>query len=105
MAGELREGIELYWLPLGAGGFFVRWNGRLNEALTAWRQQRPAQPLFHSALIVSLGAHSHVIEMAPVWAVREPGRGVVVEGPVATSVLGRLRGFRYEVRCWTRCSC
>jgi hypothetical protein len=25
--------IELYWLPLGAGGWFVRLNGRIYEAI------------------------------------------------------------------------
>jgi hypothetical protein len=27
--------IELYWLPLGAGGWFVRLNGRIYEAIHA----------------------------------------------------------------------
>jgi hypothetical protein len=26
--------IELYWLPLGAGGWLVRLNGRIYEAIT-----------------------------------------------------------------------
>jgi hypothetical protein len=26
-------GIDLYWLPLGAGGNFVRLNGRVYEAI------------------------------------------------------------------------
>lgn len=26
-----RGSIDLYWLPLGAGGHSVRWNGRLYE--------------------------------------------------------------------------
>ena len=29
--------IELYWLPLGAGGWFVRLNGGLYEAIHASR--------------------------------------------------------------------
>jgi hypothetical protein len=29
-------GVELYWLPLGAGGHSVRSNGRVFEALAAW---------------------------------------------------------------------
>jgi hypothetical protein len=30
-------GVELYWLPLGAGGWFVRMNGRIWEAVhAAW---------------------------------------------------------------------
>ncbi len=27
-------GIDLIWLPLGAGGHTVRWNGRVYEAVT-----------------------------------------------------------------------
>jgi hypothetical protein len=27
-------------------------------------------------------------------------RGVVAEGPVGLGLLGRLRTFRYEIRCW-----
>ncbi|WP_157063282.1 hypothetical protein [Luteipulveratus mongoliensis] len=38
--------------------------------------------------------------MAPVWALEEPDRGVVTEGPVGLRWLGRARLFRYEVRCW-----
>jgi scyllo-inositol 2-dehydrogenase (NADP+) len=37
------------------------------------------------------------------WPIPEadgPGRGVLVEGPVASRRLGRWRVFRYEVRCW-----
>jgi hypothetical protein len=28
-------GIDLYWLPLGAGGHSVAWNGRIFEWLAA----------------------------------------------------------------------
>ena len=31
------SGVDLYWLPLGAGGWFVRLNGRAYEALVAAR--------------------------------------------------------------------
>jgi hypothetical protein len=41
-----------------------------------------------------------VIEMAPVWT-KHGGRGVVSEGAVGFRFLGRLRWFRYEVRCWS----
>jgi len=30
-----RASVELYWLPLGAGGRFVRWNGRVFDAVAA----------------------------------------------------------------------
>ena len=42
--------VDLYWLPLGAGGYFVRLNGRLYEALAARLQGRLACDLYHSAL-------------------------------------------------------
>ncbi|HEX8344914.1 MAG TPA: hypothetical protein VF657_09245 [Actinoplanes sp.] len=98
--GRPAAGVLLYWLPLGAGGHFVRWNGRLYEAVTARRRHRPAADLYHSALEVLIDADRHVIEMAPVWATRAADRGVVVEGPVGLPWLGRFAAFRYEVRRW-----
>jgi hypothetical protein len=94
--------VDLYWLPLGAGagGQCVRASGRLYEALKATRRHRQRLDLYHSALIVQLNGHAHVIEMAPVWAVRDPDRGVVSEGPVGSPSLGRSRLFRYEIHCW-----
>ena len=41
-----------------------------------------------------------MIEMAPVWSERSTDRGTVVEGAVGSSLLGRFRAFRYEIRCW-----
>lgn len=93
--------VDLYWLPLGAGGAaVVRWSGRLYEAVAARRDQRKARDLYHSALEVRLGAGRFVIEMAPVWSTRHPDRGVVGEGSVGLPWLGRSRLFRYEVRRW-----
>src|SRR5918994_5527213 len=92
--------VDLYWLPLGAGGHFVRLNGRLYEAAAALRARRPTSALFHSALEVRLDGDRYVIEMAPVWNEHTPVRGVVAEGAVGGHVAGRLRLFRYEVRCW-----
>ena len=92
--------VELYWLPLGAGGHVVRWNGRLYEAFAARREHRVAQPLYHSALQLHVAGQRYVIEMAPVWNERTPERGVAGEGPVGTRWLGRSRAFRYEVRRW-----
>jgi hypothetical protein len=40
-----------------------------------------------------------VIEQAPVWR-SDVERGVVSEGAVGSAWLGRLRLFRYELRCW-----
>ncbi len=94
--------VDLYWLPLGAGdgNQCVRGSGRLYEALTAACQHRGRSDLYHSALVVQLDGDAHTIEMAPVWAVRDPDRGVVAEGPVGFPSWGRSRLFRYEVRCW-----
>ena len=92
--------VDLYWLPLGAGGKFVRLNGRLYEAVAARREHRPAHDLYHSALEVRVDGARYVIEMAPVWNDKAPDRGAVCEGAVGARMLGRWRWFRYEVRCW-----
>jgi len=80
--------VDLYWLPLGAGGHFVRLNGRLYEALDARLQRRPARDLYHSALQVEVAEATFVIEQAPVhdWSGKQ--RGVVAGGAVGRS-LGR----------------
>ncbi|WP_310529939.1 hypothetical protein [Nocardioides sp.] len=92
--------VDLYWLPLGAGGHFVRSNGRVYERLSAWREHRAALDLYHSGLMVGLDGVTYAVEMGPVWNVHDSARGVLCEGPVGSSRLGRLRAFRYEVRCW-----
>ena len=94
------DGIDLYWLPLGAGGHSVRWNGKLYEALAARHERRRRQDLYHAALELRHAGRRYVIEMAPVWNEASPDRGVVCEGPVGARWLGRFRAFRYEVRCW-----
>jgi hypothetical protein len=96
----VNPGIDLYWLPLGAGGHFVRLNGRVYEAMAARLQRRPACALYHSALEVRVGDGRFVIEMAPVSDERGHERGVVAEGPVGARWAGRLRIFRYEIRRW-----
>jgi len=58
------SGVDLYWLPLGAGGHSVRLNGRVYEAVLARREKR-----------------AFVIEMAPVRDANGTERGVVAEGP------------------------
>lgn len=94
------DAVDLYWLPLGAGGHVVRWNGRLYEAVVARRERRQPLDLYHAALEVSLGGDLFVIESAPAWNNREPERGVVCDGPVGLPWLGRSKLFRYEVRRW-----
>jgi hypothetical protein len=92
--------LLLHWLPVGAGGHFVAFNGRVYETIQSRLQHRRPAPLFHAALAVHLHGDAYVIEMGPVWG-NDPGdRGVVVEGPVGLRVLGRSRLFRYEVRAW-----
>jgi len=91
--------IDLYWLPLGAGGHFVRLNGRIFEWLAARLEHRDRCDLYHSALEVHVPEERFVIEQAPAWG--EGGaRGVVAAGPVGTRAAGRLRLFRYEIRRW-----
>jgi hypothetical protein len=99
-AGAQRAAVDLYWLPLGAGGHFVRLNGRVYEAVAARLQRRPACDLYHSALQVTLHGSTYVIEQAPVhdWSGKE--RGVVAEGAVGSRWAGRFRIFRYEIRLW-----
>jgi len=93
-------GVELLWLPLGAGGRSVRWNGRVFEAVVARLEGRPVSELYHSALVVTMDGVPHVIEMGPVWQRGISGHGTVLEGPVGARWLGRSVLFRYEVRCW-----
>jgi hypothetical protein len=99
-AGPETAAVDLYWLPLGAGGHFVRLNGRIFEAAAARAERRPARDLYHSALEVRVGPARFVIEMTPVSADCREQRGVVAEGPVGTRLAGRFRIFRYEVRRW-----
>jgi hypothetical protein len=92
-------GIDLYWLPLGAGGHSVRWNGRVVEWFAARLGGRDRCDLYHSALQVYVPEARFVIEQAPVWR-EEEERGVVAEGAVGARALGRLALFRYEIRRW-----
>jgi hypothetical protein len=92
--------VDLYWLPLGAGGHFVRLNGRAYEALAARLQRRPACDLYHSALQVELPEGTYVIEQTPVSDLSGGRRGVVAEGAVGSRWARRFRIFRYEIRVW-----
>ncbi|QGU04576.1 hypothetical protein [Corynebacterium comes] len=95
-----RTYAALWWLPVGAGGHFVVHTSHWWEVMTARREHRPPQPLFHAALEVFDGEAGHVIEMTPAWGQKVEARGVVATGPVGAGFLGRSRLFRYEVRCW-----
>jgi hypothetical protein len=94
------QGLDLYWLPLGAGGHSVRLNGRIFEAVVARFEKRSRNDLYHSALVVSGPQGQFVIEQAPVRDRNGALRGVVAEGAVGSAWAGSLRIFRYEIRCW-----
>lgn len=96
-----KASIDLFWLPLGAGGWFVRLNGRIYEAIRARRGRRRPLDLYHSALEVRLPEGRFVIENSwPIPDADGASRGVVVEGPVGNRWIGRFRALRYEVRRW-----
>jgi hypothetical protein len=92
--------VDLYWIPLGAGGHVVGWNGRVYEAINAFAQRRPRAALYHAALEVTVPDGRYSIEVTPIPDRRGFERGVVAEGPVGLRALGRFRLFRYEVRRW-----
>ncbi len=81
--GAENDGVDLYWLPLGAGGHFVRWNGRLSEALVAQIGHRATGDLHHSALEVHLDGHAYVIESAQEWSVGDVADGTRRHDPLA----------------------
>lgn len=95
-------GVDILWIPLGAGGVgFVRWNGRIYEAIKARIEHREPQALYHTALVVGLPEGRFTVENAwPSPDRQTAARGVVVEGPVFNRRIARLRAFRYEIRCW-----
>lgn len=92
--------VNLYWLPLGAGGHCVRFNGLVYEAAVALLGHRPACDLYHSALEVRVPEGRFVIEQTPVPDNDGAKRGVVAGGAVGSRWAGRLRIFRYELRRW-----
>src|SRR5436190_17037359 len=94
-----RGAIDLYWLPLGAGGHSVRVNGRVFEWCAARIAHRDRCDLYHSALEVRVPEGRFVIEQAPAWS-KSTERGVVAAGAVGTRAAGGLRLFRYEIRRW-----
>ncbi len=92
--------VDLYWLPLGAGGHCVRHNGRAYEWIKAKHEGRDPLALYHAGLEVLLIGRTYVIEMTPIPRGDPALRGVVAEGPVGSRRLDRFRLFRYEVRRW-----
>ena len=99
--GPATDRVELYWLPLGAGGSFVRLNGRVYETVKALRERRPRSDLYHSALVVRVPEGRFVIETAwPIPDDEPASRGVALQGPVFSRRFARFRVCRYEVRRW-----
>jgi hypothetical protein len=93
-------GVDLYWLPLGAGGRSIRFNGRVYEAAVAAFERRQRYDLYHSALEVRVPEGRYVIEMAPALVGGTGDHGSVATGAVGSRLLGWSKLFRYEVRRW-----
>jgi hypothetical protein len=92
--------VDLYWLPLGAGGHSVRFNGIVYEAVRSMVERRPRCDLYHTALEILVPRGLVAVEMTPIPNGRSWERGVVAEGPVGARWAGRLPIFRYEIRSW-----
>jgi hypothetical protein len=52
--------VDLYWIPLGAGGHSVRFNGRVFEAIEAARRHRRPRDLYHAALVCRLSSDPQI---------------------------------------------
>jgi len=81
-------GLDLYWIPIGAGADVVRIGGTVF-------QLRAHSDIYHSALVATTSDANFIIEMSPIPAARgRQDRGVVSEGPVGSRWARRLRIFR-----------
>ena len=74
--------VDLYWIPLGAGGHCVRFNGRVYEAIKAIGAHRRRCDLYHAAVVVELYGERYMIEVAPSPDGDAASRAVVGTGPV-----------------------
>ena len=94
-------GVDLYWLPIGAGGTgFVRLNGEIYEAIVAFLNRRKRCDLYHSGLEIRLPEGRYTIEQTPASA-EGAERGVVAVGPIGAHWLAqRIPTLRYELRRW-----
>jgi hypothetical protein len=98
---SVTSAVDLYWLPLGAGGHSVRFNGRVFEFVASRLGHRPVCGLYHSALTVQLPGGRFVIEMTPIRTIDDPRRVAAATGAVGSQWAGHLRVFRYEACCWS----
>jgi hypothetical protein len=92
--------VDLYWIPLGAGGHLVRVNGIVYEVISSLIQRRSRCDIYHAALEIVAPSGRFAVEMTPVPNGRGCERGVVAEGAVGTRSAGQLRILRYEIRRW-----
>ena len=92
--------VDLYWIPLGAGGHSVRLNGKVFEAAVSLVERRRPLDLYHAALVVHVTEGRYTIESTSVPSADAQARGAVAGGPVGSRWAGRFRVFRYEIRCW-----
>ena len=83
--GAVKTAIDLHWIPLGAGGHSVRFNGIVYESLAASIQRRPRYNIYHSALELTLPDGVYTVEMTPVPNSRGWERGLIAEGPLGSS--------------------
>lgn len=81
--------VDLYWIPLGAGGHLVRFNGIVLEAISSMIQRRPRRDIYHTALAIRTPSGPYTVEMTPVPNRRSWERGIVAQGSVGTRWAGR----------------
>ena len=100
-SSQLTAGVDLYWIPLGAGEVVVRACGTVFEAVSALVQRRRTYDLYHSALRSDRsrrpirhrdGAHPRIGA--------ENGEASWPRAPVGTKGAGQFRPCRYEIRRW-----
>ena len=88
MGSAMAAAADLYWIPLGADGHCVRFNGLVFEAIAAARQRRQRCDLYHLALLVAVDGACYTIEIAPSPNADEASRGVVGTGAVGSRWIG-----------------
>jgi hypothetical protein len=90
--------VDLYWIPVGAGtSRFQRASLRCWEAFEAARARRPRVTLFHSALKLGLETGTFTLELTPAFL--GGSAPPLTTGAVGLRAAGRLRLFRYQLRC------